>query len=77
MEATMAHAVRISDDIVTPARVLAKVENRSLGGQIEHWAKIGKIAEENPELNYKMIKDILISLEEARNGETEEYKFGE
>ena len=41
-------------------------KNRSLAGQIEHWAKIGKIAEENPDLSYEFIKNILIAQEEAK-----------
>lgn len=73
----MAHAIRISDEIVDSARILSKVENRSVGGQIEYWAKIGKIAEENPDFNFSMIRDLLIAIEEAKNGELEEYRFGE
>ena len=34
--------------------------------QIEHWVKIGRIAEENPDLPYNFIKDILLSLEEEK-----------
>ena len=71
----MAQAVRISDEIVKKAKKYSKVENRSIGGQIEYWAKIGNVAEENPDLTYKMIKDILIAREEASAGETEEYIF--
>lgn len=73
----MAHAIRISDEIVDSAKILSKIENRSVGGQIEYWAKIGKIAEENPDFNFSMIKDLLVALEEAKHGELEEYKFGE
>ena len=73
----MAHAIRISDEIVDSAKSLSKVENRSVVVQIEYWAKIGKIAEENPDFNFRMIKDLLVALEEAKHGELEEYKFGE
>jgi hypothetical protein len=45
-------------------------------GQIEHWAKIGKCAEENPDLTYNLIKEIFIGLEELDQGEYSEYKFG-
>jgi len=44
----MASAIRISDDLIRIARKVSKAQNRSLTGQIEYWAKIGKIAEENP-----------------------------
>ena len=72
----MALAVKLSNNIVSQARLQAHVLNRSIAGQIEYWAKIGKIAEENPELPYHFIKDILISLEESKTDQAEPYKFG-
>ncbi len=72
----MASAVRVSDELVREARIFSKVDQRSLTGQIEHWAKIGKCAEENPDLTYNLIKDILIGLVEFEQGESSEYKFG-
>ena len=72
----MTNAVRVSDKLVREARLFSKVDNRSLTGQIEHWAKIGKCAEENPDLTYILIKEILIGLEELDQGESSEYMFG-
>jgi len=72
----MASAVRISDKLVREAKLYSKVDNRSVTGQIEHWARIGKCAEENPDLTYSLIKEILIGLEELAQGESSEYKFG-
>lgn len=72
----MATAVRVSDMLVRDARLFSTVENRSLTGQIEHWARIGKCAEENPDLTYNLIKEILIGLEELNQGESSEYTFG-
>lgn len=72
----MASAVRISDKLVREAKLYSKVDNRSVTGQIEHWARIGKCAEENPDLTYSLIKEILIGLEELAKGESSEYKFG-
>lgn len=43
--------------------------------QIEHWARIGKLAEENPELPLGFVIDMLVGIEEANAGEVEEYKF--
>jgi hypothetical protein len=37
---------------------------------------MGKCAEENPDLTYSLIKDILIGLEELEQGEKTEYRFG-
>ena len=72
----MTTAVRVSDELVREARIFSKIDQRSLTGQIEHWAKIGKCAEENPDLTYNLIKDILIGLVEFEQGESSEYKFG-
>jgi len=72
----MATAVRVSDELARDARIFSKIDQRSLTGQIEHWAKIGKCAEENPDLTYSLIKDILIGLVELEQGESSEYKFG-
>ena len=72
----MPTAVRVSEKLVQQARLLSKVDNRSITGQIEHWARIGKCAEENPDLTYSLIKEILIGLEELDGGESSEYKFG-
>ena len=72
----MATAVRVSDKLVRDARLVIAVDNRSVTGQIEHWAKIGKCAEENPELTYSLIRDILIGIEELDQGECSEYEFG-
>ncbi len=72
----MATAVRISETLVREAKLMSSVDNRSVTGQIEHWAKIGKCAEENPSLTYNLIKEILIGIEELNQGELTEYQFG-
>jgi len=72
----MTTAVRVSDKLVREAKIYSKIDKRSVTGQIEHWANIGKCAEENPELTYSLIKEILIGLAELEYGEASEYKFG-
>ena len=71
----MTTAVRVSENLVREARLLGAVDNRSVTGQIEHWARVGKCAEENPELTYRMIKDILIGIEELEQGEFTSSRF--
>jgi hypothetical protein len=73
----VAHAVKISDRLVNKATIRAKAMSRSTAGQIEYWANIGQIAEDNPDLPFNFIQDILISIEEAKANKLEEYKFGE
>ena len=72
----MTNAVRVSEDLVKEAKIFSRIDNRSITGQIEHWARIGKCAEENPDLTYSLIKEILVGLIELEEGETSEYQFG-
>lgn len=72
----MTTAVRITDKLVREAKIFSKVDKRSLTGQIEHWAQVGKCAEENPDLTYSLIKEIFIGLAELEQGESSEYNFG-
>jgi hypothetical protein len=72
----MTNAVRVSDNLVKEAKIFSKIDNRSVTGQIEHWARIGKCAEENPDLTYGLIKEILIGLAELEDGESSQYRFG-
>ena len=69
----MATAVKLSDSIISEAKIMSKAVNRSVAGQIEHWAKIGRIAEENPDLTYEFIKNILIAQQEAQSDKLEPY----
>ncbi len=73
----MPTAVKISDDLVAKAKVKSKVFKRSLAGQIEYWAKIGQIVEENPDLPLPLIQDILVGREQVNSGQGTPYIFGE
>lgn len=72
----MGMTVTLDNDLVNVARTYSVVQSRSIPKQIEHWAKIGRIAEENPELSYNTIKNILMGLEDVKNGSVEEYRRG-
>lgn len=65
----MATAIRISEGLIGDAKKFSRIDHRSLTGQIEHWARIGKCAEENPDLPYTLIKEILIGIEELEQGD--------
>lgn len=71
----MAISVKLSDDVVAQAKTMSRALNRSVAGQIEYWAKIGKISEENPDLTYDFIKQLLIAREESLVGDLKPYKF--
>lgn len=72
----MAISVKLSDEMVGQAKTMSRALNRSVAGQIEYWAKIGKIAEENPDLTYDVIKKLLIAREESVAGDVTPYEFG-
>ena len=71
----MSVPVKLTDTLYTQAKMYGKINNRSIPKQIEFWAKIGHIAEDNPDLTYDMIFGILVGLQEAENGLVSEYKF--
>jgi hypothetical protein len=69
----MAVSVKLPEGFVEQARRYAAVQHRSLPKQIEHWSLIGTAAEENPDLPFALIRDILIAQQEEA---IDEYKFG-
>lgn len=72
----MATALKLSDELVEIARPHAAAQHRSVPKQIEHWARLGKAVEDNPELPVQFIKDTLLAVEEVKAGQISEYKFG-
>lgn len=69
----MAISVRLDNVFVEEAQVYAEVAKRSVPKQIEHWAEIGRIAEDNPDLSYEFIKDALFATAEANAGRISKY----
>ena len=69
----MAINVKLSENLVAQAKSHAQIQHRSVPKQIEYWSRIGKIAEENPDLPFFMIRDILVADQEEPVGE---YRFG-
>ena len=72
----MGVTVNLDGELIASARSYSIVQSRSVPKQIEHWARIGRIAEENSDLSYQAIQGILLGLEEARAGRVEEYHRG-
>jgi hypothetical protein len=68
-EFLMAVNVKLSEILVEQAKATAMIQHRSVPKQIEYWSQIGKIAEENPELPFLMIREILAADKEAPVGE--------
>lgn len=71
----MAVAIKLSDQIVGEAKKYGAVYSRSTPKQIEYWAQIGKIAEENPDLPFNFIKEILLAKVELEDKQVSNYEF--
>lgn len=69
----MAVSVRLSDDLVTSAQVHAAAELRTIPKQIEHWARIGRIMIDNPELSYEFVSEMLLADAEVKQGTVKPY----
>ena len=70
-----ANPVRLSEEIMKAANTYAQINSRSVPKQIEYWVKIGKIAEENPDLPFQFIKGVIEGKYEIENGEVSEFVF--
>ncbi|KGJ94207.1 TA system antitoxin ParD family protein [Thalassotalea sp. ND16A] len=68
-------SIRLDEDLLEKAAIMAKALNRSTPKQIEHWAKIGKIMEDNPDLPYEFVKQAIIAQAEKEAGKLEAYQF--
>ncbi len=53
--------IRINESIYDAAKQVARAECRSIPNQIEFWAKIGKVALENPDLPIEFVQELLVS----------------
>ncbi len=63
-------SVRIDQELYELARSDAGIEHRTIAGQIEYWAKIGRAALDNPDLPASFIAESLASMAEPREETT-------
>ena len=59
-------SIRINKELYEKARQDAILEHRSISGQIEFWARVGRAALDNPDLPVSFIAESLASLAEPR-----------
>lgn len=69
-------AIKLPDELINEARRYGLVYSRSVPKQIEYWSRIGRLAEENPDLSYSFLKEILLGMSEATGGELSPFQFG-
>ena len=75
METPMPTAIKVSEQLIEEAKPFAQAMHRSVSEQIEYWARLGKVAEENPDLPINMLQDMLVSMEEVKAGNLNRYQF--
>lgn len=63
-------SMRIDEKLVKQARTAAKAEYRTVQGQMEFWARVGRAALDNPDLPASFIAESLIGLAEPREDAT-------
>ena len=59
-------SIRINQELYDQAKQDAEIEHRSISGQIEFWAKLGRAAIDNPDLPISFIAESLASMREPR-----------
>ncbi len=62
----MSMPVRIDDELYEQAKIASKGECRTISGQLEFWAKLGKAALDNPDLPIEFVRELLIARTEDR-----------
>lgn len=72
----MSQPVSLSDQLCGEARIEAERFHRTLPGQIEHWAQIGRLVEANPDLPFGFIREVVESRLEAAGDTLTNYRFG-
>lgn len=63
-------SIRIDQTLYEQARSEARAEHRTIAGQIEYWAKVGRAALDNPDLPVSFIAESLASMAEPREDAT-------
>lgn len=64
---TMTTSIRIDKTLYEQARTDAISEHRTIAGQVEYWAKVGRAALDNPDLPVSFIAESLASMSEPRS----------
>ena len=59
-------SIRIDQALYDQAKADAASEHRTIAGQVEFWAKVGRTALDNPDLPVSFIAESLASLAEPR-----------
>lgn len=67
---TTSTSIRIDQTLYNQAKHDAVAEHRTISGQVEYWAKVGRAALDNPDLPVSFVAEALASLTESRDEAT-------
>jgi hypothetical protein len=67
---TSSTSIRIEQKLYEQARSEAAAEHRTIAGQVEYWAKVGRAALDNPDLPVSFIAESLAAMAEPREDAT-------
>ncbi len=68
---TASTSIRIDQRLYDQARGEAMAEHRTIAGQVEYWANIGRAALDNPDLPVSFVAASLASMAESRDSATD------
>ena len=60
-------SIRINQELYEQAKQDAVTDHRTIAGQIEFWARVGRAALDNPDLPVSFVAESLASMAEPRS----------
>ena len=63
-------SIRIGQALYGQAKADAAAEHRTIAGQVEFWARVGRAALDNPDLPVSFVAESLASMAESREHAT-------
>jgi len=72
----MTVSIKLDDRLLELAKAQAQTSQRSTSCQIEYWAMLGRLAEQNPDLSFEMISGLLQARDELKSDKVSDYRFG-
>ena len=66
-------SVRLDQSLVEKANIWGKAHHRTAPKQIEYWAKIGEMMEDNPDLPFSFVQQALLAQAEHEAGKLEPF----
>jgi hypothetical protein len=58
-------SIKVSSTLVESAKAEASLFQRSAGGQVEHWARLGRALESSPDFDHNRLREALTGIGDA------------